>query len=290
MKRFPWDILLALLAGLGLGLVYSWMISPLRIFDTEPVALRADFKDQFRSVIAASYAATGNLPRAQIRLALLKDIDLVEALNAQAQRTIASGQFVQADQLAALAFAIENGASLPITPTLVVQNIEPPTNEPSALTPIPSTEDSTSIITETLQTIETQSNEPTIIPSTATPRPTRTLLPTQGAPFKLIGQDTVCDSNFPDGLLQIIVYNSNRRQLAGIKIVITWDAGEEQFFTGLKPELGNGYADYSMTPSTTYTLQLGLGSDIATNLIAPTCQTPSGDNFTGGFKLTFQQP
>ena len=124
MKRIPWDLLIALLAGLGLGLFYAWAISPLRIFDSEPVALRADFKDQFRSAIAASYAATGNLPRAQVRLSLLKDGDPMEALNAQAQRTIANGQFTQADQLAALAFALENGTSLPTTATPLTANVE----------------------------------------------------------------------------------------------------------------------------------------------------------------------
>ena len=95
MKRIPWDILLALLAGLGLGLVYSWAISPPRIVDAQPAALRADFKDQYRSVIAAAYAATGNLPRAQARLSLLGDPDPIEALNAQAQRMLATGGQVE---------------------------------------------------------------------------------------------------------------------------------------------------------------------------------------------------
>ena len=292
MKRIPWDLLIALLAGLGLGLFYAWTISPLSIFDSEPVALRADFKDQFRSAIAASYAATGNLPRAQARLALLKDIDPIEALNAQAQRTLASGgSFAQADQLAALAFVIENGTSLPATTIPPTGNIEEiPASSAPTVTAFPSPEELPFITTETPQFIETQPSEPQSIPVTATLRPTKTPLPTQGAPFTLTGEDTVCDPNLPDGLLQVIVYNSKRRQLAGIKVVITWENGEEQFFTGLKPEIGNGYADYLMTPDTAYTIQLGLGSDIATNLIAPACQTSSGEIYTGGFKITFQQP
>ena len=65
---------------------------------------------------------------------------------------------------------------------------------------------------------------------------------------------------------------------------------EDQFFTGLKPEVGNGYADFVMSPNVTYTLRLAAGSDIADGLIAPTCQTPSGEAFLGGIKLTFQQP
>ncbi len=106
----------------------------------------------------------------------------------------------------------------------------------------------------------------------------------------MIGQETICDSNLPDGLLQVLVLNSNRRQLAGIEIVITWDGGEEQFFTGLKPELGNGYADYIMTPDTTYRVQLVRGSDVALGITAPSCQTSDGETFSGGIKLTFQQP
>ncbi len=124
----------------------------------------------------------------------------------------------------------------------------------------------------------------------ATPRPTRTPLPTQGAPFALTGQESICDSNLPDGLLQVLVLNANRRQLPGVEIRITWDGGEDQFFTGLKPELGNGYADFIMTPNVNYTVQLAQGSDTAIGLIAPACESASGDPFTGGFKLTFQQP
>ena len=66
--------------------------------------------------------------------------------------------------------------------------------------------------------------------------------------------------------------------------------GEEQFFTGLKPELSNRYADYIMTPEMEYTIQLAVGSDVVTGLIVPTCQMPNGETYTGGMKLTFQRP
>jgi hypothetical protein len=84
--------------------------------------------------------------------------------------------------------------------------------------------------------------------------------------------------------------NRSRRQLPGVEIVITWDGGTEQFFTGLKPELGQGYADYLMTPDITYTVQLARGSDVAQGVAAPTCQSPDGATFPGSIKLTFQQP
>jgi hypothetical protein len=283
MRRLPWDILLALLAGLGLGLVYSWVISPARVTDAEPLALRADFKDHYRSAIAAAYAATGNLPRAQARLSLLGDADPIEALNAQAQRMLASGQSIEeADQAAGLASALDQGITLEFTPTPIPQIAD---TILLTSTPPPDPSDVPLEVTETAQPIETQA---TI--NASNPRPTRTPVPTLGAPYTLTGQETVCDPNLPDGLLQVIVFDSRRRQLAGAKIMITWNAGAEEFFTGLKPELGNGYADFIMDPNTIYTVQLGAGSDIASGLTASTCQTSDGESFLGGLKLTFQQP
>jgi hypothetical protein len=286
MRRLPWDVLLALLAGLGLGLVYSWMISPLRVVDAKPTALRTDFKDAYRSAIAAAYAATGNIIRAQARLTLLEDANSVEALNAQAQRMLASSDsFQQADQLAALALALnDNSSSVPtaIPETKIVDDIQ----VTSTATNPPPPPDIPILLTETQPPVDV--TQPVTIAST--PRPTQTAIPTLGAPFTLTGEETICDANLPDGLLQVLVLNKSRRQLAGIKILITWDGGEEQFFTGLKPEMGNGYADYLMTPNILYTVQLGVGSDVAAELTPSTCQTSSGESFFGGVKLTFQQP
>jgi len=293
MKRIPFDIIFTLLLGLGLGLTYSWLISPLRVVDADPIALRTDFKDSYRSAIAASYAVTSNLPRAQARLALLGDSNIIEALNSQAQRMLATGEFAQADQLVALATALGNGTTgLASAPTSTTSNNSITVTKNSTITLPPSPQDIPIQLTETPQPIDTQITETQTqsVADIPTPRPIRTLIPTVGAPFALIAQDTVCDKTLPDGLLQVFIFNSNHRQVAGAKIVITWDNGEEQFFTGLKPEIGNGYADYSMSPNITYTLRLALGSDIASDLTVPTCQTPSGDNFPGGIKLTFQQP
>lgn len=291
MRRIPFDIIITLLLGLGLGLAYSWLFSPLHVVDASPIALRADFKDAYRSAIAASYGATNNLARAQARLALLGDSNSLDALNSQAQRLIASGEFAQADQVVALAIALENGTTVVAVPTVTstVDNTVAVVKEVTATLP-PPPPDLPFQFTETPQSTDPQIIDTQPVINTATPRPTRTLIPTVGAPFTLIAQDTVCDATLPDGLLQVLVFNSNRRQIAGAKIIITWNSGEEQFFTGLKPEISHGYADYTMSPNIAYTVRLASGSDIASELTAPTCQTPSGETFIGGIKLTFQQP
>src|SRR5690606_23293442 len=85
-------ILFALLIGLGLGIAYSWFISPVTYVDANPSILRADFKDQYRIAIAASYQSTQDLARANARLILLGDADPIGALSAQAQRMLAAGE------------------------------------------------------------------------------------------------------------------------------------------------------------------------------------------------------
>ena len=290
MRRIPWGILLALFAGLGLGLAYAWVLAPRPITDAEPVALRTDFRDQYRALIAASYAATGSLPRAEARLALLGDANPVEALNAQAQRGLASSQsFERADLLVALASALEAGGDPIPTATVVTVMDAGMTFTPTA--PPPATELSF-LLTETPPIFETAviavETKPTAIPST--PRPTLTFTPTPGEPFELSGQETVCNPNLSGGLLQVLVFSRGRRQMPGVEILLNWEGGEERFFTGLKPELGNGYADYTMDPETSYTVHLARGSEIARNISPPACRDPDGEAFLGGIKLTFQQP
>jgi hypothetical protein len=289
MKRFPWEILLALLIGIGLGLVYAWILAPRNVTNTAPNTLRTDFKDQYRSTIAAAYSARGNLPRALARLKLLQDSDPVDALNAQAQRMLAQGESSQAaDQIAALAEALQDKTSAQVIPATKT-TATPALNalKTATATVLSSSSNMTPVLTETPLTPEATQTQPAV---QSTPRPTQTLVPTQGVPFKLTGQDDVCDPNLPEGQLQVIVLNSNRRQLPGMEIDITWQGNSEQFYTGLKPELGNGYADYTMTPDVSYTVQLAAGSDIAAGLTAPTCQTLNGESFSGGIKLTYQQP
>ena len=79
-------LLTGLLIGLGLGLLYAWVISPVKYVDTSPASLRADFKDGYRAAIASAYLASGNVERAQSRLALLGDPNPVQALVNQAQQ------------------------------------------------------------------------------------------------------------------------------------------------------------------------------------------------------------
>ena len=276
------------LAGFGLGLLYAWVIAPIRYVDTTPNTLRADFKDAFRTSIAASYAATHDMERAKARLALLGDPNPIEALTAQAQRMLAAGEpFDTVREVASLATDLQNGVvSAQVSATLALVSGQGTPIQTPTLSPL----------TQTLtmgspgNTPTLESSTPTVVFDTPTPRPTRTPIPTASAPFQLINQEEVCNPNLTDGLLQISVLDSHRHQMPGVEITISSDAGEESFFTGLKPEIGDGYADYVMQAGTVYSLRVAHSGNPVTGLTAPACPDSNGQTYTGGLKLTFQQP
>ena len=280
MKRIPWEAILALLLGLALGLGYAWIFSPVKVVDAVPSALRADFKDQYRAVIAASYASTGDLSRAEARLELLGDSDPYQALSGQAQRALASGDALQSYQLAQLASALQGLAPTvkPSTPTSDVVQASSPTAE-TAVPPI-------------LPETSTPADISTLFPEyTATPRATRTPLPPPAAPFELLEQETVCDETLAEGLLQVITITSNNRvQIPGVELILSWAGGEEHFFTGFKPELGNGYADAILSADVIYSLRVASGGTVLTGLATPTCTKTSGDTYLGSLKITFYRP
>ncbi len=94
MNQPRWLVFLSLALGVAAGLTFSWVVPPARAPDDGATSLRADYKDQLREAIAAAYATTGDLERARVRLQLLGDADTIQALTAQAQRALASGQTV----------------------------------------------------------------------------------------------------------------------------------------------------------------------------------------------------
>jgi hypothetical protein len=282
-------LILALLTGLGLGLYYSWFYSPVTYVDANPAILRADFKDQYRVVIAASYASNQDLARANARLSLLGDVDPIAELSAQAQRLLASGEpFDKVRPLAQLATDLQLGyVSNPIIAT--------PFNALPTVVAVEETEPSSNVTEEAQDpSIPTVFFEQTplipIFSITLTPRPATAAIPLSGTPFTLVGQDIVCEPGSTSGLLQFNFTDARRKEIAGVEIILTWEQGEDKFFTGFKPELGDGYADFLMEASTIYNVRVVTGGGVAQNIFAPTCTDPNGAEYLGGILLSFQRP
>ena len=288
MERIPWQLIAGLILGLGLGLLISWKIAPAEYTDTPPSILRSDFKDSYRALIASAYAATGDLERAETRLASLQDDNPVEALTVQAQRELAKGDLENSETLAGLAAALQASdpaalAALTATPiTTRTPNVTP------TVTLIIAGAEATEVIQ---QTPDIPINTPTEIPfNTPTPAPTSTPIPTVSAPFVLMTQDEICTESLSEGLLMVIVSDAAQRPIPGVEVIVEWSGHEEHFFTGLKPELGKGYADFAMQPNQSYAVRIATGSTAVANLSAPPCQDADGNHYWGSLRLSFQQP
>jgi hypothetical protein len=335
-------LLTGLVIGLAFGLLYAWVIQPVRTAKTTPATLKPADKERYRSLIAAAYVANGDLLRAKARLELLKDPDPYNALAEQARRALdedADSREARALGLLVVAIGQESG-NAPIFPLVSTQTLISPTqigrSEPSN-TGTPQATQSTrarskpaSILTAspvatrtraaltspqvTTTTVETPaltadttitqpppSDTPQPTPTstrtfTPTPRPTTVILPTRtntptpGAPFVLENQERVCDQVLSEPLLQVQVTDAQGQPVPGVEIVVSWPGGEEHFYTGLKPELGLGYADYTISPDETYALRLAEGGQTVSGLSAVDCEASNGERYWGAWLLTFSEP
>ncbi len=74
LKKFlsGWGLaVIALIAGLGLGLLYAWQISPVEWTDTDPSSMRRDLQVDYLHMVVESYFITNDEGQAKYRYELL---------------------------------------------------------------------------------------------------------------------------------------------------------------------------------------------------------------------------
>ncbi|HSH03296.1 MAG TPA: hypothetical protein VLL52_12310 [Anaerolineae bacterium] len=69
-------LLLGLICGIGLGLYMGWVLWPTEIIDATPSFMQEQYRIDYTLMIAAAYAADGDLGLAQRRLATLEEVDV----------------------------------------------------------------------------------------------------------------------------------------------------------------------------------------------------------------------
>jgi len=316
-RRGSWYLLTGLLLGAVLGVLYAWVVRPVQYTNTSPQTLRADYKDQYRALIASAYLSNGDLVRARARLDLLGETDIYAVLAKQAQRTLAEGgSSLEARALGILAVALGQAPptlpgptggpapsetaspaqSSPGTPvqTEVVSPTQNATTQGGSATQALATALATPAITSVTLTAPAGGSPTSRAARTATPTgtplPTRTATPTQGAPFVLDQQELVCDPRQTIPLIQVETFDAANQPVAGVEVVVNWEGGENHFYTGVKSEVSPGYADFDMTPGVTYTLRLAEGGQPITGLTPTECETAGGDRYWGSWSLAFIQP
>lgn len=291
-----------LILGLVLGVLWGWYVAPVRYTDTEPVTLNPTAKDEYRILIALAYSYNQDAARSQSRLALLDDPDPMTSLASLAQRANANGrpqnEIHAISQLAIVAVAppanIPTAVPLTVYPTLTPLS-------PATATPVP--ESSTEAAVDPTQSPSQAPDLPTATPAasvtlrptttitpTASPFPTPTPTATAGSPFILESRILSCPSTNATPKLVIQTFDRSGNGVPGVEIILNWPDHEEHIFTGLKPELGLGFADFQMTTGNRYTLRLADGSQLITDIQPEQCDPGNGQFTWGTLELTFIQP
>jgi len=279
-KRGSLHLLTGAVIGILIGLLVSLVLLPIQYTDTEPYSLKESDRAVYREVIARAYLVEADTMRALARLALLQDANPGGALVEQAQTLLASGEKeLEARALALLAAAV-NQPVMVITPLAVVL--------PSANPEVTTTTTAPALKTTITPTEILATRTPA---ATITPRPTFTPQPTQGAPYDLLEQSTICDPEIKEPLIQIFVVDAAGNPVPGVKVEISQpNGGAETFYTGLYPEISLGYADYTMTQGMTYNLRVGEAGQLVLNLSIPACEDKEGKDYPGSIRLDYQQP
>ena len=105
MSGLSW---LALGLGLGLvgGLLYAWLINPIVYVEASPARFNAAAQDEYIFLVSQSYAVSGDLARAQTRLAALDAPDAAARVELVLERFLREGR--RAEHVASLA-RLEDG-------------------------------------------------------------------------------------------------------------------------------------------------------------------------------------
>lgn len=275
-KRGNWYIITGLVLGLILGLVYTWVISPVKEIDSHPHLLRDDYQDIYRILIARAYQANSNLPRAEARLELLSDEDPALALAAQAQRFLAEGGDLEtAKVLANLSADLQSAVITAATPS-------PPSTQGDSQSQGTHSAQITLATGDPGQWTETPG-------SVETSEPTATS--TESPPFILQDSTPICNPTLGEPLIQIIATNGAGEGIPGVTLVVSLGPDlEEVFYTGLKPEVGLGYADFSAEPGLTYTLEVPESGLVVPDIEVPTCVTESEVSYWGSWEVYITHP
>jgi len=259
-------VLVGIVVGLGLGLLLTWQIWPVEYYNTDPIDLRQEHKDDYVVMIAAAYAQDRDLGMASLRLGQLGLEDAKQSVLGLFQRYGEGGYSGETRSLAQLAY------DLGVTDVALLPYIQEPTATPEpaptevpATAPVPTVTPAEPTPTATAAPAEataTATQPPPTPTYTPTPLPEDTPTPTVASDFdyQVVEQsDLGCSSDRDGDYILVYLRDENDRGVAGVKLVVKGPGVEDWFFTGLKPEVGPGFADYLVTAPGSYTVQAAEG-------------------------------
>lgn len=273
-QGFPWiPLLVGVVIGLVGGVYYAWYLNPVNLTNISPQQLTADDQQAYVILVSEAYLQEADLERARVRLSATGAHDLADLVVSRANTAYLSGAALhEVRALTILARAL-GGEPLPDMF---------PTTAPTASGGNP---------TATFEGVPSPTPSPIVPTATSLPvRPTVTATPVlipADTRLKLIAKEPMCKDNYPAGRIEVYVNDIGGNGIPAIKILVEWADQQATFFTGLKPEIDLGYADFQMTPNQTYTVTLvGLAEPVF-GIDSHACETPSNTVQTPTYQLVY---
>ncbi len=258
-------LFIGLLVGMGIGLFYTWVVNPVIEVDTAPWQLGDEARDKYMILIGLAYQHDHNFARAEERLdAFNFDKPGVEVARRACDLFGRGGDLPLTLALVDLAHAygettcVDIALGPTVAPTRIATLIVPTETPTPTLTP-------TSTLTPTATApIDPARITPTIPPS-----------PTPAGPFEVVGVSAFCNPRF-SGVLEVHVLVEDGSGLAGVEVQVTWNGGEDRFFTGLQPGEGPGFANFAMEAGQSYRVVLPGRSSPSRAVVAEPCVPRGG--------------
>jgi hypothetical protein len=254
--------LAGLIAGLACGLSYAWLINPLNRSQTGPAQLSRAEQDSYILLVSEAYAADGDWSAVERRLAALNDPIVPGRVVELMEKAVREQHSLpQAQHLAALARDL--GASSAAVP-LFAPPIAPP---PAAVATITTSRETAARATSAPARSTADEEE-------AAPATQAAVMPDA---FELLGSELNCDGAAV-ARLAFFVEDGLGAPRPGAAIMVRWEEGADTFYTGMRPEIDPGFADFEMTPGVVYAV---IGPD-GKALLSDLQTEPCADGQSGG--------
>ncbi len=283
-RQPPYYLLTGLLLGLIISLATTMFFVPVVYSNVPPETLNSFDKDQYRLTIARAYQANHDSGRALARLGLIRDENVVESLIQQAQRSELKSD------AQTLLFLYEDLQKIITKDSLPISEQSPQFTTTAQITDEAPTTVKTEITESTDQAIRTATPVATLPSATSTPNSNILEQQNNNIPFRLDERKEVCNPSYVEPLIQIEVFNRDVEPLPNTRVIVTWEGGQDLFYTGFYPEISLGYADFSMTPATNYSVKIGDVGELIQNISAPQCKDDAGNAYWGSIYLRFNEP
>lgn len=275
-------LILGVAAGIAAGLYYAWNIDPVEEVNVAPWQLTEADRNAYLVAIMLQYNLDGDLGRTIQRLVDLKlpGTDPIQAVANIACDLARSGYVNSASGVRAVRSMMnfyQGQGKAGCADNLIPADIRDVPEVVQVVLP-----------TSTPQPPASKTPTPPVTPqATDTSLPGFTPSATPQRAFELIRRRTFCDLN-NSAVIEVRVVDFNGQEIPGQPVLVRWNGGESRFFTGLKPERGQGYADFQMEPGMSYIIEMPGLSDPSTPILADTCTVEGGDQTTTSYEIVFR--